>query len=111
MCQPGWKCPSSSGGQLLGLKRWFLKNLSFHEMGAFSILLKGCSEAEHHVLLERQGDLLPAPTQHLSLLGKTGRVAEPFCDIFLWVLSMIISRTQADLIPYEIITRCHPKTV
>lgn len=43
-----------------------LKNLSFHEMGAFSILLKGRSEAEHHGLPERQGD----------------RVAEPFRDIF-----------------------------
>lgn len=49
-----------------------LKNLGFHEMGAFSILLKGRSEDEHHVLPERQGDLLPAPTQHLSLLGRTG---------------------------------------
>lgn len=26
---------------------------------------------EHRVLPERQGDLSPAPTQHLSLLGKT----------------------------------------
>lgn len=59
-----------------------LKNLAFHEMGAFSILLKECSEDEHHVLPERQVHLLPAPTQHLSLLGKTGHVAEPFRDIF-----------------------------
>lgn len=88
-----------------------LKNLGFHEMGAFSTLLKGRSEAEHHGLPERQGDLLPAPGQQLSLLSKTGRVAEPFRDKNFGFLSMIISRTQTDFIPYKIVTRCHPKTV
>lgn len=81
-------------------------------MGAFSILLRGRSGDEHHVLPERQGALLPAPTQHLSLLGRTGRVAEPFHDVFpLGFSSMIISRTQTDFIPYKIVTRCHPKTI
>lgn len=61
-----------------------LKNLNFHEMGAFSILLKGRSEAEHHGLPERQGDLLPAPTQQLSWV-KLGVWLSLSMIFFLWL--------------------------